>query len=157
MTEATIRNGKRNSKKFGANNRRIKMKLNFRNSYHRKTFTGFISENVKNPYYSRSEYIAAVFLLSADKFLWTRSQSALTGHSVDFENIDLTGISTDGYALSKAAKSVYNGSADISLNELCDIDLIGESAFQTIFSGALLLRNGIGLLNWRTQDDKISY
>lgn len=111
------------------------MKLNFRNSYHRKTFTGFISENVKNPYYSRSEYIAAVFLLSADKFLWTRSQSALTVHSVDFENIDLMGISTDGYALFKAAKSVYNGSADISLNELCDIDLIGESTFQTIFWG----------------------
>ena len=133
------------------------MKLKFRNSFHRKTFTGFISENVKNPYYSRSEYIAAVFLLSADKFLWTRSQSALTAHSVDFENIELTGISTDGYAMFKAAKSVYNCSTDISLNELCDIDLIGESTFQTIFSGALLLRNGIGLLNWRTQDDKISY
>ncbi|MGN0678660.1 MAG: hypothetical protein ACI4JS_03255 [Oscillospiraceae bacterium] len=125
------------------------MKLKFRNSYHRKTFTGFISENVKNPYYSRSEYVAAVFLLSAEKFLWRCSQSALTGHSVDFGNIDLTGISTDGYALFKAAKSVYNGSADISLNELCDIDLIREETFHTIFSGVLLLRNGIGLLNWR--------
>lgn len=125
------------------------MKLKFRNSLHRKTFTGFIFENVKNPYYSRNEYVAAVFLLSADKSLWRRSQSALTGHSVDFGNIDLTGISTDGYALFKAAKSVYNGSADISLNELCDIDLIGEDTFHTIFSGALLLRNGIGLLNWR--------
>ena len=33
------------------------MKLNFRNSYHRKTFTGFIYENVKNPYYSRSDVV----------------------------------------------------------------------------------------------------
>ena len=125
------------------------MKMKFKSASHRKTFTEFITANVKNPYLSRNEYIAAVFLLSADKFLWTRSQSALTAHSMDFGNIDLTGISTDGYALFKAAKSVYNGSADISINELGDVNLIDDSTVMTIFAGVMLFRNGIGLLNWR--------
>ena len=125
------------------------MKIKFKNASHRKTFTEFISRNVKNPYYSRCEYIAAVFLLSADTFLWKHSRKAVTECSVDFRKIKLSGISTNGYALFKAAKSVYSGSTDISFNELCDINLIDEETFHIIFSGAFLLRNGIGLLNWR--------
>ena len=125
------------------------MKIKFKSTLHRKTFTEYITENVKNPYLSRNEYIAAVFLLSADKFLWKRARSALTGYSVNFKSIDITGITTEGYALFTAAKAVYHGSADISLNELCDANLIDDSTVMTIFAGVMLFRDGIGLLNWR--------
>lgn len=37
------------------------MKIKFISALHRKTFTEFITANVKNPYLSRNEYIAAVF------------------------------------------------------------------------------------------------
>ena len=124
------------------------MKIKFRNSLHRKLFTEFILENVENPYASRNEVIAAVFLLSADKFLWKRSASALTGYSVNFDSINLSGISTEGYALFTAAKGIYRGGADISLNELCDRNLIDDAALMTIFAGVMLLRNGIAMLNW---------
>ena len=127
------------------------MKIKFKNSFHRKQFTGFISENVENPYFSRSEYIAAVFLLSADKLLWKRSRSALTGYSVNFKELNITGISTEGYALFKAAKTVYKGDSDIFLNELCDSNLIDEPTVMTIFSGVMLLRSGIGMLNWKVK------
>ena len=127
------------------------MKIKFKNSLHRKAFTEFISENVKNPYASRYEYIAAVFLLSADKLLWKRSRSALTGYSVNFKDLNITGISTEGYALFKAAKTVYKGDSDIFLNELCDSNLIDEPTVMTIFSGVMLLRSGIGMLNWKVK------
>lgn len=117
---------------------------------HRKTFTEFVTANVKNPYCSRYEYIAAVFLLSADKFLWKRSRKALTGYSINFNSLNLSGISTEGYALFMAAKAIYRDGVDISLNELCDVNLIDDSTVMTIFVGVMLLRNGIGLLNWRT-------
>lgn len=126
------------------------MKIKFKSALHRKTFTEFITANVKNPYLSRNEYIAAVFLLSADKFLWKRARSAFTGYSVNFKSIDITGITTEGYALFTAAKAVYHGGVDISLHELCDVNLIDDSTVMTIFAGVILFRNGIGLLNWRT-------
>ena len=125
------------------------MKTKFKSAGHRKTFTEFIPANVHNPYSSRNEYVAAVFLLSADKFLWKRARSALTGYSVNFKSLDITGISTESYALFTAAKAVYHGSVDISLHELCDVNLIDNSTVMTIFAGVMLFRDGIGLLNWR--------
>ena len=124
------------------------MKIKFKNSFHRKTFTEFMLENVRNPYSSRYEYLAVVYLLSADKFLWKRSRNALTGYSVNFNNLELCGISTEGYALYKAAKSLYTGNSEISLNELGDDELIDHATLFTIFCGVMLLRNGIGMLNW---------
>lgn len=125
------------------------MKIKFKSAWHRKTFTEFVTANVHNPYNSRSEYVAAVFLLSEDKFLWKKVRSALTGYSVNFKSIEIAGISTEGYALFTAAKAVYHGGADISLNELCDANLIDDSIVMTIFAGVMLFRDGIGLLNWR--------
>ena len=125
------------------------MKIKFKSAWHRKTFTEFIAANVHNPYSSRNEYVAAVFLLSADKFLWKKSRGALTGYSVNFKSLDIAGISTEGYALFTAAKAVYHDGADISLNELCDVNLIDNSTVMTIFAGVMLFRDGIGLLNWR--------
>ncbi len=129
---------------------RCDMKIKFKSAWHRKTFTEFITENVKNPYLSRNEYIAAVFLLSADKFLWKRARRALTGYLVNFSSLNLSEISTEGYALFMAAKAIYRGGVDISLNELYDVDLIDDSTVMTIFAGVMLCRDGIGLLNWRT-------
>jgi hypothetical protein len=125
------------------------MKIKFKSPSHKKAFTEFIAVNVNNPYCSRYEYIAAVFLLSADKFLWKHSQNALTSYSVNFDNLNLSGISTEGYALFTAAKAMYNGGADISLNELCDVNLIDDSIVVTVFAGIMLRRNGIGMLNWK--------
>lgn len=105
----------------------------------------------KNPeYYSnRCELIAAVFLLSADKLLWERSKVAIARYGVNFDLIDLTGISTDGYALYKAAKTVYNGNSDISLSEFCDWTLLDDPTTLTIFTGVMLRRNGVKMLSWR--------
>ena len=56
------------------------MKIKFKSALHRKNFTGFISPKNSDYYCSRSEFVAAAFLLSADKLLWERS---------DFVNITL--------------------------------------------------------------------
>ncbi len=125
------------------------MKSKYKNAFHKTRFTEFIAENVKYPYKSSYEYIAAVFLLSADNVLWKKSQSALTSYSVDFNKINLSGISTEGYALFKTAKSIYLDKSEISFNELCDCELIDESTVKTIFAGVLVFRNGIDILNWR--------
>ena len=126
------------------------MNIRFKSAMHRKNFTGFISPKNANYYSNRSEFVAAVFLLSADKFLWERSKSAITRYSVNFGLIDLSGISTEGYALYKAARAVYNGDSDISLSGLCDWTLIDDPTTLTIFTGVMLLRNGVRMLKRRT-------
>lgn len=123
------------------------MKIMFKSALHRKNFTEFISPKNPDYYSNRSEFIAAVFLLSADKLLWERSKSAFTRYSVNFGLIGLNGISTEGYALYKAAKAVYSGDSDISLSELCDWRLIDDPTMLTIFAGAMLRRDGIRVLN----------
>ena len=125
------------------------MNIRFKSAMHRKNFTGFISPKNANYYSNRSEFIAAVFLLSADKLLWERSKSAIARYAVNFDLIDLNGISTEGYALYKAAKTVYSGDSDISLSELCDWTLIDDPTMLTIFAGVMLHRNGIKMLNWK--------
>ena len=125
------------------------MKIKFKNSLHRKNFTEFISPKNSNYYSSRSEFIAAVFLLSADKLLWERSKSAIVRYSVNFGAIKLNGISTDGYALYKAAKTVYRGDSDVTLSELCDWTLIDDPTTLTIITGIMLSRNGIRTPNFR--------
>ncbi len=105
----------------------------------------------------RNRIYRGCFLLSADKFLWKKARNALTIYSVNFKSLDITGITTEGYALFTAVKAVYHSSADISLHELCDVNLIDDSTMMTIFAGVMLFRDGIGLLNWRVCDDKIFY
>ena len=82
-------------------------------------------------------------------FCLTDNRGALTRYSVNFKSIDIVGISTEGYALFTSAKAVYHSGADISLNELCDANLIDDSTVMTIFAGVMLFGDGIGLLNWR--------
>ncbi len=123
--------------------------VRFKNYFHRRNFTEFVSPKNSNYYSNRSEFIAAVFLLSADKLLWERSKSAIVRYAVNFGLIDLSGISTDGYALYKAAKTVYSGDSDVSLSELCDWTLIDDPTVLTIFAGVMLRRNDIKMLNWR--------
>lgn len=125
------------------------MKMRFKNYHHRKNFTEFISPKNSNYYSNRGEFIAAVFLLSADKLLWERSKNAIARYAVNFDTIDLSGISTEGYALYKAARTVYDGKSDVSLSELCDWTLIDDPTTLTIFAGVMLLRNSVGKPNWR--------
>ncbi len=123
------------------------MKIKFKSPFHRKAFVKYISENISNPYCCRREYIAALFLLSADKLLWKRACRDYIAYSMKFDDLDLKGISIEGYALFMAAKAIYCDGADISLNELCDVNLIDDSTVLTIFAGVMLVRNGVGLLN----------
>ena len=123
------------------------MKIKFKSSFHRKAFVKYISENISNPYCCRREYIAALFLLSADKLLWKRACRDYIAYSMKFDDLDLKGISIEGYALFMAAKGIYCDGADISLNELCDVNLIDDSTVLTIFAGVMLVRNGVRVLN----------
>ena len=91
----------------------------FADSDHEKFFRNFIENNP----IGGSRFYAAVFLLSAEFDLRKRSEAAIVNGAVDFEKINLKGISADGYTIYKAAKTVYTENPEITSVELFDKEL----------------------------------
>ncbi len=89
---------------------------------------------------------AAVYLLSADPFLWGRSCSAVDPDRIRFHDIRIHGVSLDGYVLFHTAKGLYKGTCRIRLSELLDPELVSEDTFRLVVSAFLIRRHGPGVL-----------
>ena len=89
---------------------------------------------------------AAVYLLSADAFLWGRAFPAVGPDIIRFHEIRIHGVDLDGYVLFHTAKDLYKGTCHISLSELTDPELVSEDAFRLVVSSFLIRRYGTGVL-----------
>lgn len=89
---------------------------------------------------------AAVYLLSADRFLWGKSVSAIEPDRIRFQEIQIHGVDLDGYVLFHTARDLYEGTCRISLSELVDPELVSEDAFRLVLSAFLIRRYGVGIL-----------
>ena len=63
---------------------------------------------------------AALFLLSADNFLWNQAKPCITKDGIRYKEMAVHGIEPDGYALLCAAKEMCGGRPGLSLSELGD-------------------------------------
>ena len=92
--------------------------------------------------------LAVLYLLTADKALWQKTKPFLTDNGkVDLKGVHLGAISTDGYALWKAAKEIQTGEKQISLCELADNGIISDNAFRLIVKAGTIARYGTAILN----------
>lgn len=85
---------------------------------------------------------AAVFLLSADSFLWGKSVTAIKPDFIDFSAIQIHGVDLNGYVLFHAARDLYKGTSHISLSELTDPELVSDWAFRLVVKAFLIRRYG---------------
>lgn len=76
-------------------------------------------------YSSRNKYIATVFLLSADKFLWKRAQRALTGYSVNFSSLTVTG------NLIQSVGNVLVNGGELNVRENYRVQALNEDNYTT--------------------------
>lgn len=90
-------------------------------------------------------YIAILFLLTADEVLWKLSEYAVHLNGFDFSQIHLRHISTDGYALYQTAKTISTGKEYIRISEIADEDLINDIAFKAIINASLIARYGVDI------------
>ena len=92
--------------------------------------------------------LAVLYLLTADKALWQKTKPFLTDNGkVDLKGVHLGAISTDGYALWKAAKEIQTGEKQISLCELADNGVVSDNAFRLIVKAGTIARYGTAILN----------
>ncbi len=118
----------------------------FRNSQHKKRFRQICGDRGYESLCSNHGQAAAVFLLSADSFLWERAKPCITKKGIRYGEMAIRGIEPDGYALFCAAKEMCGGIPRLSLSELGDPDLISDGLLQVILSGILISRHGIGIM-----------
>lgn len=94
----------------------------------------------------RNARCAAVYLLSADRFLWGQSVTAIRTDRIQFEKISIRGVDLQGYVLFHAAKDLYHGSNHIGLGELIDPEVIDDDVFHLLITAFLIRRYGEGVL-----------
>ena len=73
--------------------------MNYRGQSHKEMF----NLAIKNRKTSSFRYLSAVYLLTADKKLWSRSKKAVTANSVDFSKINSAKLEPQSYTLLTAA------------------------------------------------------
>ena len=118
----------------------------FRSGQHKKRFREICGSGEYDFLYSDHGQAAAVFLLSADTFLWGRAKPCITKQGIRYRKMAVHGIEPDGYALFCAAKEMCGGTPRLSLSELGDPELIGDRLLQVILTGILISRHGIGIM-----------
>lgn len=116
----------------------------FQNKNHQRTFE---SEKL-NLHKPSNRSLAVLYLLTADHTLWIKTKRYMDRNSkVDLQSVHLGDISTDGYALWKAAKELQTGERQISLCELSDSDIISDRAFRLIVQAVTIARFGSAVFN----------
>ena len=89
---------------------------------------------------------AALYLLSADRFLWGKSVAAIQPDIIRFKEIQIHGVDLGGYVLFHTAKDLYRGTKHISLSELTDPELVSDETFRLVIASFLIRRHGAGVL-----------
>lgn len=118
----------------------------FWSDQHKKRFREICGNGEYDFLHSNHGQAAAVFLLSADPFLWDRAKQCITKKGIRYREMAVHGIEPDGYALFCAAKEMCGGTPRLSLSELGDKELISDQLLQVILTGILISRHGIGIL-----------
>ena len=117
----------------------------FRSGQHKKRFREICGNGDYVSLCADHGRAAALFLLSADTFLWNQAKPCITKNGIRYKEMAVHGIEPDGYALLCAAKEMCGGRPGLSLSELGDPELISDRLLQVILSGILISRHGIGL------------
>lgn len=117
----------------------------FRSGQHKKRFREICGNGDYVSLCADHGRAAALFLLSADTFLWNQAKPCITKNGIQYREMAIHGIEPDGYALLCAAKEMCGGRPGLSLSELGDPELISDRLLQVILSGILISRHGIGI------------
>lgn len=89
---------------------------------------------------------AALYLLSADRFLWGRSLPCIGTEVIRFEKIRIQGVSLPAYIFFHTSKSLYQGTKYISLSEFTDPELVDDETFWIVLTAFLIRRYGASAL-----------
>ena len=145
---------------FKTNNKELKVRLinmyrqlkggsitsMYKNDIHKKVFENQIEAYKKEGYLLSNRFVAALFIISANSFLWKACRKHIKPNTIDFSKIDVKGIETDSYLLLKVAKDLYSKQHQVSASDLADKSLTRDYVFNIVVTGILVARYGYDTL-----------
>lgn len=117
----------------------------FRDAAHKRRFHSLRSQQTVSAADSQP-LMSALFLLSADDFLWQRSRNAIHAGRIDFPAINIRGISTASYAVYQTARDLYQGTRHITLSDLTDPEMVDDRLLRLLINSFLVRRHGLAAL-----------
>jgi hypothetical protein len=109
----------------------------FRNEIHKKVFQKQMSKLKGNP---SNQYVAAIYLLCADKTLWDFAKHIVGENKIDFKRLEDASLSPRGYTLFRIAQDIYTGTTHVKINELCNRYVVTADIFKLITTAIWLGR-----------------
>lgn len=119
----------------------------FRTEDHKKRFHSIYKSGLFPNIEQSNGYAAAIFLLTADEFVWGKAKNYVESHHIYFKNILIHGVDLDGYIVFHMAKDLYFARPHITISELSDSELINDKVLHLIINAFLVRRYGITVLS----------
>lgn len=115
------------------------MTVVYKNPAHQKIYKSFI---LLSTFKYSNDFLAAAFLLSADRSLWSRARNAISGNEIDFDAIDEHDLSTYAYTLLKIAQDIYEGTQHFDLKDFGDPFITSNKTFLLFTEALRIMREG---------------
>lgn len=111
----------------------------YKNVIHQQIFENRVN---RNPCRCSNKYLAALYLLTANKELWDASKQIIGRKSINFSRIIPKNFTATGYTLFTVAKDIYVGEIHITIKDLCDRQLVSDQLFDLFLSAFYISRLG---------------
>lgn len=92
--------------------------------------------------YVNSQWLAAVYLLSARAALWQKAIAAVRPDQINFASVRLGDCPVQEYVLYRAAKGICSGVLGATSEELADPELVSDDTLRLILCAAAAARYG---------------
>lgn len=111
----------------------------YKNKVHQKIFN---KQAERNPCKSSNKYLAAVYLLTADRELWNTAKYEVERKDINFSKLKPKELSAEGYTIFVVAKDIYIGDTHITIKDICDRYLIPDKLFELFVTAIHICRFG---------------
>ena len=114
------------------------MTMLFTDPEHEQRFTKcYIDSRTREP-----AFLAAIYLLTSDKNLWTRARFCLSTDNIDFSKMILNGMRPDGYVIYSAAKDLFTDTNGLAYSDMFDKQIVNGTALELLINALRIKRNG---------------
>ena len=122
------------------------VKKSFRNQRHKTIFEREIQHYQIQGYVLSNRFTAALYILSADFFLWKSAKYHIKPNYIDFDEIDIKGAEPRSYTMYKAAKDIVYRTTTVALSDMIEKSVTDNELFMVLLIAMYISRYGIACI-----------
>ena len=111
----------------------------YRGNAHKEMFNAAIERCLN----SDNAILLALYLLTADKYLWSKVRRCVGSSAIDFHSVRLGDVSPDAYTLYMTARDLYEGTKHITVSDIADRNIVSHKMFGILVNAMTIRRYGM--------------